>query len=128
MAHDLIGGIAAWDGVGDVDPYLSTRAIPRMGCCGPDVDRMPTDHRTRPGDAALSARAREAALRVYRADLVDILLALTTAIYSGSRERFRQAAHDAAGRIRRSVAALEVADLEHQLRTGRLLFPDRETL
>jgi len=73
-------------------------------------------------------RSREAALRVFREDLLDIVLELTTVIYSGSRERFRQASHDAAGRLRRSVAALDVADLEHQLHTGRLLFPDRDTL
>ena len=73
-------------------------------------------------------RAREAALRVFREDLVDIVLELTTAIYSGSPERFRQVSHNAAGHVRRAVAALDVADLDHQLNTGRLLFPDRDTL
>ncbi len=89
---------------------------------------MPTDHRTRPGDAELDARARDAALRVYQENLVDIILALSAAIYSGSAERFKQASHEAAAGVRRSVAALDVADLEHQLSTGRLLFPERETL
>ncbi len=73
-------------------------------------------------------RAREAALRIFREDLVDIVLELTTAIYSGSPERFRQVSHNAAGHVRRAVAALDVADLDHQLNTGRLLFPDRDTL
>ena len=73
-------------------------------------------------------RAREAALRVFREDLVDIVLELTTAIYSGSPERSRQVSHNAADRIRQAVAALDVADLDHQLHTGRLLFPDRDPL
>jgi len=86
---------------------------------------MPTDRRTPSSDAELDARARDAALGVYREQLVDIVLALTAAIYSSSPERF-QASHDAAGGIRRAVAGLDVADLEHQLHTGRLLFSDRE--
>ncbi len=98
-----------------------------MGCvCGPDIDRMPTARRTPPSDAELDARARDAALGVYREQVVDIVLALTAAIYSGSPERFHQASHDAAGGIRRAVAGLDVADLEHQLHTGRVLFLDRE--
>ena len=73
-------------------------------------------------------RAREAALRVFREDLVEIVLELTTVLHAGSPERFSQVSHDAAGRVRRSVVALDVADLEHQLSTGRLLFPERDTL
>ena len=87
---------------------------------------MPTDRRTPSSDAEFDARARDAALGVYREQLVDIVLALTAAIYSGSPERFAQASRDAAGGIRRAVAGLDVADLEHQLHTGRLLFSDRE--
>ena len=97
-----------------------------MGDCVPDMERMPTSHRTPSGEAALDARARDAALAVYREDLVDIILALTAAFGSGSPERFAQASRDAADGIRRAVAALDVADLEHQLHTGRVLFSDRE--
>ncbi len=87
---------------------------------------MPTDHRTSLGDAERDARARDAALHVYQEELVDIILTLTAAFCSGSPERFQQASHDAADAIRRAVAGLDVADLEHQLQTGRLLFLDRE--
>ena len=87
---------------------------------------MPIDHCTPLADVELDARARDAALTVYREHIVDVVLALTAAVYSGSAERFQQASHDAASGIRRAVAALDVADLEHQLHTGRLLFPERE--
>ena len=94
--------------------------------CEPDVDRMPIDHCTPLADVELDARARDAALTVYREHLVVVVLALKAAICSGSVERFQQASQDAAGGIRRAVSALDVADLEHLLHTGRLLFPDRE--
>ena len=111
---------------GAVDHYPLPRAVPRMGDCVPEIERMPTRHRTPSGEAVLDARARGAALTVYREDLVDIILALAAAFGSGSPERFAQASHDAAGGIRRAADALDVADLEHQLHTGRLLFSDRE--
>ncbi len=92
----------------------------------PEVDRVPVDRCTAVADVELDARAKDAALTVYREHLVDIVMALTAAIYSGCPERFQQASHDAASGIRRAVSALDVADLEHQLQTGRLLFPERE--
>ena len=77
-----------------------------MGDCVPEIERMPTSHRTPSGEAALDARARDAALTVYREDLVDVILALTAAFCPGSPERFAQASHDAAGGIRRKASVL----------------------